>query len=69
MECPKCHGENLTVISETKTEGKDFSAGKGICGALLLGPVGLICGLCGKGKTTNSTNYWLCHDCGAKIKV
>ena len=69
MRCPKCGGEHCQVISETTSKGKDFSAGKGCCGAALLGPIGILCGACGKGKQINSTNYWVCQDCGNKFKV
>ena len=46
MRCPKCGGEHCQVISETTSKGKDFSAGKGCCGAALLGPIGILCGAC-----------------------
>ena len=38
MQCPKCGSNNCQVITETTTEGKDFSASKGCCGWLLAGP-------------------------------
>lgn len=69
MKCPKCGKENCQVITKTTTKGKDFSAGKGCCGALLLGPIGILCGACGKGKQINSENFWVCPDCGKKFKV
>ena len=69
MKCPKCGNDNCQVISETTSTGKDFSARKGCCGALLLGPLGILCGACGKGKQINSTNYWVCPNCGNKFKV
>ena len=69
MNCPKCGNTNLQAITETKTKGKDFSAGKGICGAILFGPIGLLCGLCGAGKKTKSQTYWMCPECGKKFKA
>lgn len=69
MNCPKCGAENCQIINETATTGKSFSAGKGICGALLLGPIGVLCGACGKGKQIKSTAYWVCNQCGHKFKV
>lgn len=69
MKCPKCGNENCQVITETNSEGKDFSVGKGLCGAILLGPLGVLCGACGKGKKITSTNYWVCTDCGNKFKM
>ena len=69
MECPNCKKTNTQIINEVSTSGKDFSAGKGCLGALLLGPLGLLCGACGKGKKVENNNYWVCNDCGHKWKV
>lgn len=69
MRCRNCGHDGCTIINEINTTGKDFSAGKGICGAILLGPLGILCGLCGKGKQTNSTHYWICSNCGYKFKA
>ena len=70
--CPKCGSENLQAITEmnVSSHGKDFSGGKGCLGFLLFGPLGLLCGACGKGKriTTTNTTYWICHDCGHKFR-
>lgn len=69
MKCPKCGNENCQVITETSTKGKDYSVGKGLCGGILLGPLGLLCGACGKGKQITSTTYWICSNCGYKFKA
>lgn len=69
MRCPKCGNGNCQITTETTSSGKDFSAGKGCCGALLFGPLGILCGACGKGKTIRSTSYWFCPDCGHKFKA
>lgn len=70
MQCPKCGSYNCTIINEVKTTGKDYSATKGCCGVLILGGwEGLLCGLCGEGKRTTSTNYWICNDCGKKWRA
>lgn len=69
MECPKCGNTNLQAVTESTSTGKDFSAGKGCCGAILLGPIGILCGACGKGRQINSTTYWLCSKCGHKFKA
>ncbi len=44
VACPKC---GSTSVSGQK-EG--FGTKKGCCGAILLGPIGLICGMCGANK-------------------
>lgn len=69
MKCPSCGGNDCQLTTETKTTGKDFSASKGCCGAILLGPIGVLCGLCGEGKQTNSTSFWVCSNCGKKFKA
>lgn len=70
--CPQCGNHELQVINETnvQTTGKDFSAGKGCMGYLLFGPLGILCGSCGQGQKTTSTNatYWVCNKCGKKFR-
>lgn len=67
--CPKCGSNNLQVIQEQSTKGKDFSGSKGCCGFILLGPIGILCGHCGKGKQFQTQSYWLCKSCGNKFKI
>ena len=69
MKCIKCGSENCAIINEVTTEGTDYKVSKGICGAILLGPIGLLCGSCGNKKKTINTNYWVCNNCGNKWKV
>lgn len=66
MKCPKCGENNSQIINEVTTSGKDFSAGKGCCGAILMGPIGILCGSCGKGKQIHNNQYWVCNNCGNK---
>ena len=70
--CPKCGNKNLQSTTETvtQTSGKNYSGTQGCLGLLLFGPMGLLCGLCGQGKTTNTntTNYWVCPNCGHKFR-
>jgi len=65
MRCPKCNSENVQVHYEIEKQG--FSGGKGFCGAILLGPLGLLCGLCGKNKVKSENKFWVCNNCGAKF--
>lgn len=71
-KCPKCGSTDfeLAVYSDTKSHGKDFSVGQGCLGYLLFGPLGILCGLCGQGKTTTTTHetYHVCKHCGNKIR-
>lgn len=65
--CPKCGGTHLQAVNESNTTGGGFSAGKGCCGYILLGPLGVLCGACGsKTRTTNKT-FFVCMDCGNKF--
>ena len=66
MKCPKCGENNSQIINEVTSTGKDFSAGKGCCGAILLGLIGILYGVCGKGKQTHNTQYLVCNNCGNK---
>ena len=70
--CPKCKSQKLQTIVESNVEGKGggYGTGKGCLGWLLLGPLGLLCGMCGSGtkiKTTNAT-FFMCMDCGDKFR-
>ena len=66
MKCPNCDSENCQIISDIETSGKNYSAGSGCLGALIFGPLGALCGLCGQGKQTKTKHYWICNNCGTK---
>ena len=63
MICPKCGSENCHFVSRTKTTNGSFC--DGCCGFILLGPIGILCGLCG--RDTNTKEFWVCDNCGAKF--
>jgi len=65
-KCPHCGGDVVPIM--TTTQGKSYSAGSGCLGYLLLGPFGLLCGLCGTKGATQKTE-WICQKCGAKVRV
>lgn len=69
MKCPKCGCENCQIINNVGTVGKDYSLGQGCCGTICLGPIGLLCGLCGQNKQIVNTQFWVCSDCGNKWKL
>lgn len=69
MKCPKCGSENCQIVSDISTSGKDYNAGNGCCGAILFGPLGLLCGAAGKGKQTKTEHFWICNNCGNKWKA
>lgn len=69
MKCPKCGSYNCQIITEYNTKGKDYYIGRGLCGAVLAGPIGALCGFCGSGKKINTETYWICNNCGRKWKT
>ena len=60
---PACHPLQK---NETTVTNKSYGWGSGCCGMLLLGPFGLLCGLCGKGSKVESKSelWWVCKKCG-----
>lgn len=66
--CPQCGNTEIQITTSTnlQTTGKNYSAAKGCCGWIALGPIGLLCGTCGKGQQTTSTTTtaWACPKCG-----
>ena len=66
--CPFCHEGSCQPIQKTSTEveHKNYKWGSGCCGMFLLGPFGLLCGLCGTGSKTTITSelWWTCMSCG-----
>ncbi len=69
MKCPRCKGENCQYVTTSETYSKGFDSGDACCGLLLLGPIGLLCGLCGSESNTKVKEYWVCHDCGNKFNA
>lgn len=70
MRCPSCGNNNCHIIQEVETKQKGFGVCEGICGYLILGPIGLLCGLCGMGEgRTSKKAYWVCNDCGSKFRL
>lgn len=67
--CPKCGAYNCQTVTDTYTKGKDYGAGKGCCGYIIFGPIGLLCGLCGSGKTTTTKHFWVCPNCNHKFRA
>lgn len=66
--CPFCQAPNCQPMqkSSTEIEHKNYRWGQGCCGMFLLGPFGLLCGLCGTGSKIKSESvlWWTCLTCG-----
>ena len=66
--CPFCQTSNCQPILKSTTEVKHsgYHWDSGCCGMFLLGPFGLLCGLCGTGSESKTTHesWWSCTQCG-----
>lgn len=69
MVCKRCGSTNGQFINEMHSKGKDVSFIKACLGVVCIGPIGILCGFCGEGRVVTSQNYWICKDCGAKVKA
>ena len=68
VRCPRCNNNNVSIINEYATRGSDYSVGKGICGTLCFGPIGILCGMTG-GKKTVNTHFYICRNCKYKWRL
>ena len=74
FHCPRCKSTNLSVISSAEisaTSKGGFSACKGFFGYLCLGPLGILCGACGKNKVktkVKNDTAWVCKNCSHRFK-
>ncbi len=62
--CPRCGSDNLQAVQETRTRG--VSTVNSTAGCCCLGPLGLLCGLPGAGRSSTKTMR-LCLNCGKKF--
>lgn len=60
MKCPYCGSEDVQFA--TRSYGGGGSVSRSCCGYLILGPLGILCGLCNSGVQTEE--FWVCHSCG-----
>ena len=63
MKCPHCGSEHIQFA--TNTYGGGGSISKSCCGYILLGPLGILCGMCNSG--TKTEEFWICHNCGNRF--
>ena len=66
--CPYCGANGCQMVQRTSTKIKqsNYGLGSGCCGLILLGPFGLLCGLCGAGSKVDIKNetWFICPVCG-----
>lgn len=69
--CPHCGKplHNCTPVSKTTItdSGGGYGFFSGCCGTILLGPLGLLCGLRKRSVTSSSQIWWLCKNCGKEF--
>jgi hypothetical protein len=70
--CPSCKSQDLFPISESEVNvsGGGYGFGRGCCGWILLGPIGLLLGFCGRKvkSETKTRQFWYCKSCGYKFR-
>ena len=76
MICPKCGSNNVTTQAVTTSSSKEKTKGfgwiKSCFGFLIFSFPGILCGLCGMGKsktktTTKTKVIHLCQNCGKQF--
>ncbi len=69
--CPNCGSTKCLPIVESSVQssGGGYNCCSGGCGGVLLGPIGLLLGLCGSKQKISLTNQtrWVCSKCGKKF--
>jgi len=69
--CPQCGAplNDCTPVSKTsvKSSGGGYGLFSGCCGLVLLGPLGLLCGLKKQNITSSNQTWWVCRRCGKEF--
>lgn len=69
--CPNCGTplEGCAPIVKTivKSSGGGYGLFSGCCGTILLGPLGLLCGLRKQNITSSNQTWWVCRKCGKEF--
>lgn len=69
IKCPKCGATGCTPQYKQNVSGGGYGCCSGGLGALILGPLGLLCGACGRSTKTTNTLVWICPKCGHEFRV
>lgn len=64
IHCPQCGAGDCVPQYKTNVSGGGYGCLQGGLGTLILGPFGLLCGLCGRSVKTTNTLMWVCPKCG-----
>lgn len=69
IKCPKCGAVGCMPQYKQNVSGGGYGCCSGGLGALVLGPLGLLCGACGRSTKTTNTLVWICPKCGHEFRV
>lgn len=69
IKCPKCGATGCTPQYKQNVSGGGYGCCSGGLGALVLGPLGLLCGACGRSTKTTNTLVWICPKCGHEFQA
>lgn len=69
-DCPNCgapFADCVPLVKTTISGSGGYSLFSGCCGTVLLGPLGILCGLRKQRLTTSSKTWWACRRCGKEF--
>lgn len=69
IKCPRCGATGCTPQYKQNVSGGGYGCCSGGLGALVLGPLGLLCGACGRSVKSTNTLVWICPNCGHEFRV
>lgn len=69
IKCPRCGATGCTPQYKQNVSGGGYGCCSGGLGALVLGPLGLLCGACGRSVKSTNTLVWVCPKCGHEFRV
>lgn len=69
VKCPKCGASGCVPQYKQNVSGGGYGCCQGVLGSLILGPLGLLCGMCGQSVKTTNNLVWICPKCGHEFQV
>lgn len=69
-DCPNCgapFADCVPLVKTTVSGSGGYSLFSGCCGTVLLGPLGILCGLRKQRLTTSNKTWWACRKCGKEF--
>lgn len=69
IKCPNCGAVGCMPQYKQNVSGGGYGCCSGGLGALVLGPLGLLCGVCGRSVKSTNTLVWICPKCGHEFQA